>query len=280
MSKSAGSTRTVSTSAPPAFQQPYIDTLLSKAKSLYESPGPNFFPGSTVAPFAPAELEGQRALQSQAGQMYNFFNTDVLPGMKTAMGAVDVGNNPYLADAAEAMVRPVFQQLTEEALPALRSTAVQTGNLGGTKSDLAGAQATERTSRAALDATRQLYAQAYGQGLSSLGSTLANVPNISSAAYTPGSVLGAVGGQERAMEQSKIDEAIARYAFEQNIPYQKLAEFANLISGQYGGTGESQVLAEGGPGGTEQTIGAILAGLGIIPDLVSRIGDWFNIGGG
>ncbi len=53
--------------------------------------------------------------------------------------------------------------------------------------------------------------------------------------YADISKLAAVGETRRDMEQKGINDAIANYEYEQNAPWQKLANYMGMITGNYGG---------------------------------------------
>lgn len=74
---------------------------------------------------------------------------------------LDVASNPLLRDAAQAAVNPMFQNLSESVLPQIAMQGVGTGTLGGSRNQLAQAQAIERTNAQAMDATSRMYAGAY-----------------------------------------------------------------------------------------------------------------------
>lgn len=246
MSKSAGSTQSVSESALPAWQQPYVNQMMQEAQRLYGTGGPQFFPGSTVADFTPDEQAGRNTLLATSGDLYNQFQSQVLPSIGTALTAYDVQNNPVVAGAARAAINPIFESLTEEAFPAIRRGAVGTGNLGSTRQGIAEGVATGKATRQALDTTASLYNAAYGQGLNLLSNTLGQMPTLQQSALTPGLVQAGLGEQERALQQARINEDIARWTYNQSLPYQALAEYANYARGTYGGRGTSEVSAEGG----------------------------------
>jgi len=79
-------------------------------------------------------------------------------------------------------------------------------------------------------------------------------------------VVSSVGAQRRDMNQALIDDAIARWNYTQGLPTQRLADYASLIAGQYGGQssstttgtvpGQSSQASTGG-----QLAGAALTGL-------------------
>lgn len=270
MGKSAGTNRTVSTTSPPSFQQPYIDQLLHDSQNLYQQDGPQFYPGSTVAGLTNGQIQANNLLTDRAAQNTQFQDDWMMPAVKTALTAYDVGNNAALEGAANAAIRPIMQQLNEQVLPDLRSGAVASGTLGGTRQGIAEGQGLERAARAALDTTSSMYGNAYQQGLGLLSNTIGQMPAIQSMSYQPGQILAGIGDQQRQLDQARIDEDVARWTYNQQLPYVKLAEYGNQIARPFGGQSESDVTATGG---ASQTIGGILSGLGSLIDL------WRTIGG-
>lgn len=268
MSKGAGQTRSVSQTGLPDFQQPYVDKMMGEASRLYDSPGPIFFPGSTVADFRPAETLGMNFLQDTAGQQAAFNETQIAPALGTALTAYRVHENPVVQGMVQGATQPIIQNLREQVLPGIKSGAVASGTQGGSRQAMAESMAMERAAQQAMNTGAGIYGQAYGQGLSSLGQALSLAPSLQQSAYTPGMILSGVGEKERSLEQSRIDEAVARHQYEQNLPYQKLMEYANLIKNPFGGQQISEVQAEGG--GLGQAIGAGLTGGAALWDLIRR----------
>lgn len=265
MGKSAGKNVTTATTNPPSFQQPYIDMLLNESKSLYQGGGPEFFPGNTVANFTDATNTAHNYLSDTAGKTAQMWDNSVAPAVQTGLNSYDVANNPTVAAMSKAATQPIIQQLNEQVLPNIRTGAVASGTLGGSRQGLAEAQGMERAARAAMDTSAGIYGNAYGQGLNTLSNTLGQMPQIQSMAYQPGNVLQAVGEEQRTLDQAKINEDIARWTYNQQLPYQKLTEFGNMVSKPFGGQATSEVTATGGE--TSQTIGGVLAGLGSLLQL-------------
>lgn len=272
MSKSGGTTRSLASSGPPSFQQPHINTLMSEANRLYQSPGPTFFPGSTVAGFAPAELEASRFLQGSAAPRTDEIGNLGLDAFKFGTKtALDVDNNPYLQKSITAATRPIFDQLTESVLPTYRRGFEAGGSYGGSRQGIAEGLALSRATRDAMDVGAQMSNAAYNTGLGTFASTLNQLGNVQQAQVMPGQILSAVGAQERDMAQAQIDEQIARHTYEQNLPYTKLTEFGNLISRPFGGTSESTVVSPE-TGRVEQIAGSVSALLPLIGQLLRVIG--------
>ena len=265
MGTSAGKTQTTSTTSLPAFQQPYVEGVMSEAKRLYDSSGPNYYPGQTVAGFTGAQTLGQNFLQDTAGQQAAYNATQVQPSLTALMNAYDVKNNPTVAAAAEAAMRPVKDALMQEVLPGIRSGSVLSGTLGGSRQALAEGTAIGKATQAMADSTAGMYNNAYLAGLQALSSGLGLAPTIQQNAYLPGQVLTSVGETQQQQSQNEINAAMQKWAYEQALPYQKLVELSNLVNGSYGGQGTSSVTGEGG--GTTQTIGSIMSGIGLIPYL-------------
>lgn len=276
MGQGSGSTRAISTTGLPEWQDPYAKQVLSEGQRLYNTQTPGFFPGSTVAGLTPAEIGGSQYLQKTAGDIANMYG----PGSEAAntlsfqMRAADVANNPYATAAAKAAINPIFDRLERQTLPNARMDAVQVGGLGGSRDQLYRAQLASDAARNAMDVTSGMYKDMYGQGLAAQQQALNTLPAFSEGMVAPGMILSGVGAQERAHQQAQIDEQIARHNFEQSVPYTKLMEYANLVNHPYGGTGASAVEAVPAEGqGTLNTIGGILGGVGAglsIWDLIRR----------
>ncbi|HEX6824745.1 MAG TPA: hypothetical protein VF077_00400 [Nitrospiraceae bacterium] len=269
MGKSAGTNKTVSSTAPASFQQPYINSLLSESQKLYNSEGPSYFPGNTVADFNDKINTGQGYLSETAGQNAAKNDTQIDPATQFGLKAYDVANNPYVTGMAKASTEPIIQQLKEEVLPGLRSGAIATGTQGSSRQGISEAQGMERAARAAMNTQSGIYGQAYGQGLTTMSNTLSQMPALQSMSYQPGQVMTGIGEQQRGLEQAKIDAEIAKHNYNQQLPYQKLVEYGNQVSKPFGGTSTSDVTATGG---ANQTIGGILSGAGSILEILKTLG--------
>ena len=268
MGKSSGTTKSVSATNPATFQQPYIDKLLGESQRLYDTAGPQFFPGSTVAGFTPSEQLGQQMLSSQA--YANSVNTDNLsPAVHYGLTAYNVADNPVVKSMSDAATNPIMTQLREQVLPGIRSGATLTGTQGSTRQGIAEAQGIERGTRAAMDTSAGIYGNAYQQGLNLLSNTLGQQPALMTMAYQPGQIVSGVGAQERDLAQAKINEDIARWTYNQQLPYTMLAEYGNAVSKPFGGTSANEVVATGD--NTGQSIGAGLAGIGSILSIINAL---------
>lgn len=264
MGLGAGKTVNLSTLSPPAFQQPYIDQLLSEARRLYESPGPFMYPESMVAGFTPDQMEAFAILGTNARQAQDLIRPLLVESMRTGLSAPSVEQNPYLGQIADAITQRVNQAVTEQWLPAVRSGAIASGTLGGSRQALSEALIGREASRELSNALASLYGEQYNRGVNTMLNTMQLAPTVQQSMFSPGLMLSAIGEQQRQMNQAKIDEAMQRWAYEQQLPYQKLAEYYNIVSRPFGSTGMSTVTAEGNQG--LQVAGGITAMLGWLLD--------------
>lgn len=262
MGKTAGTTRNVSVTGPHPAHQPYLDDVMREAAALYHGRVPTFYPGPTVAGFTPSEVEGQYALQQAARDIAAISGGPVRTALETALSAPSLVNTPYFEPYVTAVVRPLYTNLTEQVLPEIRSAATSAGQPGSSREGIATGLAIERTQRAAADAAAKLAADAYSQGLSTMTNALSLAPSVYSGLERPGFLLSGIGAQERALEQARINEAIARHEFEQTQPYRSLVEYANIVRYPYGGRSEAEVVGSAPPDALQKVgVGAGLASL-------------------
>ena len=174
----------------------------------------------------------------------------------------------------KASTEPIIQTLRESVLPDIRQASVSVGQRGGTREGLAEAQAVERAARAAQQTAANIYGNAYGQGLSATLSGLGMMPMMQESLFSPATWLGSVGEAQRGMEQARINEAIARHAHEQSLPWQTLSEYANLISGPMGGVSTTEVT-----GTPPDKVSQIFGGASVLIGLLPRIFDILRLFG-
>ncbi len=152
-------------------------------------------------------------------------------------GVLSPDSNQYLADYARAATNPIFDRLTEDILPGLRSEAVASGNLGSTRQGIAEGLATSRATRDAADISAGIYSNAYSRGLDTFDRTFASLPEQLQLQLSPTLAAGAIGEQQQNFAQALLDEDAERFEAEQALPYQSLEQFLAFIGGGFGGSG-------------------------------------------
>ena len=197
MSKGGGSTRTITSStAAPAYAQPFLEYGLSEAQRLYESPTPQYYPESTVVGFSP---ESEMALGGMRQQAVS--GSPFIPATQQVVMQNLMGTNPLQSAA----FRPVVEQI--------QSDAARAGRYGSGYQQAAVAQALAPLAYQAQQTAIQQAPAAREFGMADLG-TLAKV----------GAVREAQAGAELAAD-------IERFQFEQARPAAKLADYMAMIQG-------------------------------------------------
>ena len=209
-----------STSEPWEEQIPYLEKGFESAENLWNAPGPEFFPGSTVAGFSPEQqqaqtLASQRALGGNATMdAAEGYGQDVLAGNY-------LNSNPYQDQ--------VFQNIQSKVMPSVNSQFMSSGRYG---SNLHG----DTMTRALTEAYAPYASQQYGQGLDRMDSMAQFAPQFAQNDYNDIAALDAVGGAKQQLGQRETDDAVNRHAYYQDLPYNKLGQYMGLIGGNWGGT--------------------------------------------
>jgi hypothetical protein len=111
---------------------------------------------------------------------------------------------------------------------------------------------------------------AYNTGLQTMQRATALNPTMVQSGTLPMQMLDSVGAQNQAMQQAQIDDAVARWNYEQALPQARLEDYANMVRGTYGGSSSSTT--EGDTGQTStlgKVAGAAMTGLGTYGALAS-----------
>jgi len=202
MSKGGGETRTITSSTgAPAYAQPYLQYGLEQAKALYQSPTPQYYPGSTVVGYSPeteAALAATRQYASQPNQLVS--------GVQDVVAQNLMGTNPLQAAA----FRPVIEQV--------EGTLGKAGRYGSQYGAQAMAQSLAPYALQAQQAAISQAPAAYQFGLA------------------PSELMMGVGAAREEQARAQLQADIDRFTFEQNKPQQKLAEYLTSVQGGTVGT--------------------------------------------
>jgi hypothetical protein len=161
-----------------------------------------------------------------------------LGGLGATAGGAFLMGNPFQQAAIEAASRPIQRQFAETTLPGIASGFSRAGRYGSQAMGTALGSATEATARALGDVGTQI---AYGgyeaerarqqqaMGAQLQAATLA--PQIYGQQFLPSQQLAQVGAAREAIAAQPLQEAIQRYQFQQQVPYQQLQGFLSSIYG-------------------------------------------------
>jgi len=273
---------------------PYLTTGLERAQSLFlTGQQPEFFPGQTyVSPSAatteaiaqqeaiarqqsPVLQQAQQAYQQSLGQV----------GQTAAGGFLNA--NPYQQAMMEAATRPLTQQFSQTVLPGISSLYSRSGRLGSGAMERALGTATESFGRSLGDITSNIAGTQYQQerGLQQQAqmqqAQLAGLaPQFYSQQFLPSQTLAQVGAQQEAIAAQPLQEQLARYQFQQRLPYEQLSGYLSSVYGtplgNYGTTTQNYPTYQNRAAGA---LGGALAGglggyaLGQIPGVSSFFGN-------
>jgi len=218
--------------------------------------------------------------------------SDVL--RRTASGEF-LNANPFQAQMMQAATRPLEQQFSQQVLPGISSLYSKSGRLGSGAMERALGTATEGFGRALGDVTsnlagsqfqaeRGLQQQAAGtlgaqqqaalatqlQAAGGVGtsqfqelqrqlSASAAAPQIYAQQFLPSQQLAQVGGARESIAAQPLQEQMARFAYEQRLPYEQLSGY---LSSVYGSPLGSFGTPAPQPQFTNSTIGALGGALG------------------
>ena len=222
MSDKSGNDTTKQTtkSSPWGPQEPYLKYGMDEATRLYQQKGPEYYPGSTVSPFSPAQLKAQelgktRALSGSSDiNAARGYTNDVLQGKY-------LNSDPYSDQ--------VFQNVQSKVMPSVNSQFMGSGRYGSNLQ-------TDTATRALTEAYSPYASQQYQQGLDRMDWAAGMAPTWAESDWRDINALSNIGGQEQELAQKEIDDAAARWQYYQQLPYDKLGQYMNNIGGNYGGT--------------------------------------------
>ena len=271
MSSGGGNQTTIQRTEPYAPAEPYLKDILGEAENIYRSGvGRQFFPSSTVVPFA---QQTQQALNLQQAQALEQAQNSQLLNQAASTFSQFAGSpaqNQYL--------QGIRQGITSDVMGDIQN---QFGGMGRTGTSPMAQQAAARGITQAYapiaaqlsqnERARQLQAASQLPGLQQ-GMDLRRQQAIGQ--------LGGVGSAYENLAQRQLEDQIARFQFGQQAPMGALQQYAGLISPiasglptQYGTTPGGSSLAQG--------LGGALSGAALgsyVPSLGTGLGAL--IGGG
>ena len=273
---------------------PYITTGLERAKTLFlGDQQPSMYPGQTyVSPSEEtlASLQQQQNLAQQQSPTLQAAQNAYMQsygGLANTAGGAFLQGNPYQQAMVEATARPLMQQYSNQVLPGIASLYSKSGRYGSGAMQNALGQATEQYGRAIGDVATNVVGNQYEQERARQQQAIMGLTNLAQAApsiygqqYLPSQQLAQVGAQREAIAAQPLQEAMQRYSFGQQLPYQQLSGYLSSVYGSptasYGTTSQNM--------STNPTVGAIggalsggLLGMGLnsaFPSLSNTMGGY------
>lgn len=209
--------------------RPFVEYGLTEAKNLYETTTPEYFKGATyISPSAQTEAALSAAeAQARAGS----------PLTGAALGQqYDVVTGKYLAPNPyfEAAMKPAVSTATTAYNEAIKS-ALGSSSLAGRYGSGAMADLTTKAGKTLADTLAgkagELAYQNYANERARQEAAALQAPQLAQARYQDINQLMNVGQVREDYSQKALEDAIARYEFEQNKPYTKLQAYLGAAYG-------------------------------------------------
>ena len=223
-----GQTSTTSTGIDPSVK-PYVTWGLEKAKNLYSGQGPGYYPGQTyVGP------SGQTTSALSAAEQIATGGNPLLQGalqqQQDVIGGQYLGANPYLA-AALKPGQEAATQAYQQAISGTRSQAAGAGRYGSGAQTQLESLSQQNLANALANAAGQAAYQNYAAERGIQNQAAQYAPTLAQARYQDVNQLMNLGQIGEGYQQQALQADIDRYNYEQNLPYQQLANYSALIQG-------------------------------------------------
>lgn len=217
MSKGGGKQTQTQTSDPWGPSQQYIAGALGDASKWYASDyGRQYFPGSTVVPFNPMT---EQALGMTANRAIN--GSPLMQAAQQQNLATQRGD--FLRPEANPFLSQTFDTAAGKVRGALDSQFNRNNSYGGSMHQ--GAMADNLNSLAS-----QMYGQNYNQERDRMTAATMFAPQLAQQDYYDAGRLASVGDAYQQQAGNYVNDAMQRWDFYQNQPYQRLQQFANLVN--------------------------------------------------
>ena len=207
-----GDTSTVTKeSGPWKPAEPYMLDAIKQSQDLYRSgQGSEYYPGSTTTPMGFDTSEGYNQVRQRAMD-----GSPLMDQSKAALSQIIEGQeNPYL----DRMYDRGAGKLSDN----MKSLYSKSGRYG---SDTMA----KNTGEALGNYATSLYGGAYENDANRRMNAIARAPSFAQADYDDAGMLLGVGKGVEGYQQREIDADKARFDFEQQNPYDRLANYSNTV---------------------------------------------------
>ena len=266
MGQSSGSNQTTTTQQLTPEQQA-LTSLAAGQFQQFAGSNPTLPTGNqAVAPFTPAQQQGQQMTLNAAGRMEPVVGTAAGTNQYLSSGAfLDPGTNPYVQNAVKAATDPIFQDLSQRTLPQQQATgAAGSGvNYGGSREGVQEGLDVQGAQRAAGQAGANIMNTALGQGLTATNQAIAQAPTTAGSLALPGGVTSAVGDVQQQQGQSVLNANNAASWFQQMLPLLKAQMLTQGAAGLPGGSSTSTGTTQQNADPISQIIGGASAAGGL-----------------
>ena len=242
---------------PSQLQAPFIADALQRSQDLYQQGPQQFFPDRTFALPSDETQQAQELARLAALGQQTTLAGSLFPAFQSAlMSPTQRLADPALQGVLAANFRPM-EDAASRLLQQARRDATRSGQLGGSRQEVLQSEIIKNLGQQQSDFANKFLGNIYGDALRSQAATLGLAPSIMSTFLAPSQTIASIGAQREAQTQKGIDEAVRRFAFEQEAPSNLLDQYFNRVGGNmFGSTTTTEGAESSGPGGLAGAAGA------------------------
>jgi len=234
---SGGGTNTVTRTELDPVMRPFVQYGLQESARLYQNPDvPQYFPGQTYVGPSQQTQAALAAAQQRATMGNPLVPAAQSQALNTLQGGF-LGGNPFFQGAFRGATQAAQTQYMDATQQAL-SNASRAGRYGsgamGTALDRAGGV----FANALTNTAGQLAYQNYDTERARQQAMIGAAPGLAGADYTDINQLLQTGQAAEGYQEAAMADAVNRFNFAQQAPYQKLQSY---LSGAYGAPSGMQV---------------------------------------
>lgn len=210
--------------------RPYVTYGLGEAQRLYQSETPSFFPGKTYVGPSESTTQAMEAARTRALQGNPLLPAAQQQQQKVLSGEYLTAGNPYF----EAALRPAAQASTQQfydALQGLGSKASIAGRYGSGALSQQEGRAEMALANALTNQAGKLAFENYAAERARQETAATQAPTLAAADYFDINQLLKAGTLGEQYQGKELEDAMARFEFEQNKPYAKLSTFLSSVYG-------------------------------------------------
>jgi len=229
MGGGGGGKSTTSQSIDPALR-PFVTYGLNEAQRLYKSETPEFYSGKTYVGPSEATTSAIQAATNRAMQGNPLLPAAQRQQQDVISGSYLTAGNPYF----QAALQPAAQASTQQFYDALQGLSSKASMAGRYGSNAMGQQEGRAETALANALTNQAGKLAYENYAAERGrqeAAVTQAPTLAAADYFDINQLLKAGTLGEQYQGKELEDAMARFEFEQNKPYAKLSTFLSSVYG-------------------------------------------------
>lgn len=206
---------TTTSTEPSEFIRPYYEQAINTAQDLFEGTAPNFFPNQTYVGFAPETETALNLATARATAGNPLLNQAQTEASKILSG-------DYLSPTTNPFTTALFNQMADDVTSKVQSQFSKAGRLGSGANQEILADSLGRLAN-------QVYGDQFDRERQIQAQTMTTAPGLGAMDYDDIARLQQVGAEKESLEQAKLQDAIARFDYEQTKPFTKLNQYLGSL---------------------------------------------------